>query len=59
MPGNCSPSMLEILLLILTDMFAGTQGQVRLPSDVILQQQAFTHFPFLFLDVMKLDLNAQ
>ena len=49
----------EILCSMLTDVLADTQGQVGLPSDVVLQRQAFTHLFFFFLDVMKLDLNAQ
>ncbi len=59
MSGNYFPSRPEIRLFILTDMLADTQGQVGSPSDIVLQQQAFTHLLFFYLDVMKLDLNVQ
>lgn len=48
-----------MLLLILTDMSADTQGQVGLPFDVVLPQQAFTHILFIYLDAMRLGRNAQ
>ena len=57
--GNRFPSRLDTLFLKLTDMLADTQGQVSTPSDVVLQQQAYTHRHFFFLDVMKLGPNAQ
>lgn len=48
-----------MLLLILTAMPADTQSQVRPTPDVVLLQQAFTHRPCFFVDVMKLGRNAQ
>ena len=59
MSSNYFPSWSEIQPFILTDMLADTQGQVGSPSDVVLQQQAFTHLLFFYTDVMKLDLSVQ
>ena len=60
MSGNYFPSRTKILLLfMLTDNPLDTQGEVGRPSKVVLQEQAFTHLLSFYLDVTKLDLNAQ
>ena len=60
MSGIYFPSRTKILLLfMLTDNLLDTQGEVGRPSKVVLQEQAFTHLLSFFLDVTKLDLNAQ
>lgn len=59
MSGNCFPSRPKILLIVLIKTILDTQGQVGSPSGALLHQRAFTHLMFFFLDVTKLDLNAQ
>lgn len=49
----------KISCSLMTDPSADTESQVGLPSGIVLQQQALTHFLFFLVDVMKLGPNAQ
>lgn len=59
MSGNFLPRGTKIRMFMLTDNALDTQGEVGHPYEVVLHEIAFTHLLSHFLDVTKLDLNAQ